>query len=72
MRLYIIETHYCVFQGGLSALMLCCEEGNLEMAKLLLVSHANPDLQQSVSTGHSLCVSSLYLASTGRFAWVVL
>ena len=45
--------YYCVFQGGLSALMLCCEEGNLEMTKLLLDSHANPDLQQSVSIGHS-------------------
>ena len=33
--------------------MLCCEEGNLEMTKLLLDSHANPDLQQSVSIGHS-------------------
>ena len=38
------------FQGGLSALMLCCEAGNSEMAKLLLNSHANPDLQQSVCT----------------------
>ena len=43
-----METLYCVFQGGLSALMLCCEEGNLEMTKLLLNSHANPDLQPSV------------------------
>ena len=51
--LLCMETLYCVFQGGLSALMLCCEEGNLEMAKLLLDSHANPDLQQSVSIGHS-------------------
>ena len=50
--LLCMETQYCVFQGGLSALMLCCEEGNLEMAKLLLDSHANPDLQQSVSIGH--------------------
>ena len=37
-------------QGGLSALMLCCEAGNSEMAELLLNSHANPDLQQSVCT----------------------
>ena len=36
-------------QGGLSALMMCCEEGKSEMAKLLLDSQANPDLQQSVS-----------------------
>ena len=36
-------------QGGLSALMLCCEEGKSETAKLLLDSKANPDLQQSVS-----------------------
>ena len=28
--------------------MLCCEEGNSEMAELLLTSHANPNLQQSV------------------------
>ena len=48
-----METLYCVVQEGLSALMLCCEEGNLEMTKLLLDSHANPDLQQSVSIGHS-------------------
>ena len=41
-------------QGGLSALMLCCEAGNSEMAELLLNSHANPDLQQSV------CILSLY------------
>ena len=41
-------------QGGLSALMLCCEAGNSEMAELLLNSHANPDLQQSV------CTLSLY------------
>ena len=37
-------------QGGLSALMLCCEAGNSEMVELLLNSHANPDLQQSVRT----------------------
>ena len=42
-------------QGGLSALMLCCEAGNLEMAELLLNSHANPDQQQSV------CTLSLYI-----------
>ena len=35
-------------QGGLSALMMCCENGNSEMAKLLLDSEATPDLQQSV------------------------
>ena len=35
-------------QEGLSALMMCCEEGNSEMAKVLLDSQANPDLQQSV------------------------
>ena len=29
--------------------MLCCEEGNSEMAELLLNSQADPDLQQSVS-----------------------
>ena len=28
--------------------MMCCEDGNLEMAKLLLNFQANPDLQQSV------------------------
>ena len=39
-------------QGGLSALMMCCEEGNSEMAKLLLDSEANPNLQQSVE-GHT-------------------
>ena len=42
---------YCMgmlLQGGLSALMLCCEEGNLEMTELLLNSHADPNLQQSV------------------------
>ena len=42
-------------QGGLSALMLCCEAGNSEMAELLLNSHANPDQQQSV------CTLSLYI-----------
>ena len=35
-------------QGSLSALMLCCEAGNSEMADLLLNSPANPNLQQSV------------------------
>ena len=40
-------------QGGLSALMLCCEEGNSEMADLLLNSPANPNLQQSVSIHYS-------------------
>ena len=39
-------THY--IQEGLSALMLCCEEGNSEMAELLLKSHADPNLQQLV------------------------
>ena len=43
-------TVYVHVQGGLSALMLCCEAGNSEMAELLLNSHANPDLQQSVCT----------------------
>ena len=33
----------------MSALMMCCEEGNSEMAELLLNSLANPNLQQSVS-----------------------
>ena len=42
-------------QGGLSALMLCCEAGNSEMAELLLNSHANPDLQQSV------CIYTLFV-----------
>ena len=42
-------------QGGISALMLCCEAGNSEMAELLLNSHANPDLQQSV------CIYTLYI-----------
>ena len=28
--------------------MMCCENGNSEMAKLLLDSEANPDLRQSV------------------------
>ena len=40
-------------QGGLSALMLCCEEGNSEMADLLLNSPANPNLQQSVCIHYS-------------------
>ena len=35
-------------QGGLSALMLCCEEGNSEMAEILLGAQADPDLQQPV------------------------
>ena len=51
--------HVCVLytQGGLSALMMCCENGNSEMAKLLLDSEANPDLQQSVEYHkHSLYV----------------
>ena len=44
-------------QGGLSALMMCCENGNSEMAKFLLGSEANPDLQQSVEYHkHSLYV----------------
>ena len=41
-------TVYISVQGGLSALMLCCEEGNSEMAELLLDAQANPDLQQPV------------------------
>ena len=43
------DYHVTVIQGGLSALMLCCESGNCEMAELLLKSQADPDLQQSVS-----------------------
>ena len=41
---------HCLFssQEGLSALMMCCDEGNSEMAKLLLHYQANADLQQSV------------------------
>ena len=39
---------YISVQGGLSALMLCCEEGNSEMAELLLDAQAGPDLQQPV------------------------
>ena len=35
-------------QNGLSSLMLCCEEGNSEMANLLLEAQADTDLQQSV------------------------
>ena len=35
-------------QEGLSALMLCCEEGNSEMAELLLDAQADSDLQQPV------------------------
>ena len=41
---------YVCVQGGLSALMMCCEEGNSEMAKLLLQSQATPNLQQSVES----------------------
>ncbi|CAI8045386.1 Ankyrin repeat and MYND domain-containing protein 2 [Geodia barretti] len=39
-------------QGGLSPLMMCCEQGKSEMAKLLLDSQANPNLQQS-NTGYT-------------------
>ncbi|CAI8034152.1 Putative ankyrin repeat protein L93 [Geodia barretti] len=39
-------------QEGLSALMMCCDDGNSEMAKLLLDYQANPDLQQS-ETGYT-------------------
>ena len=44
---------YTYTQGGLSALMLCCEAGNSEMADLLLNSPANPNLQQSVRIHYS-------------------
>ena len=44
---------YIHTQGGLSALMLCCEAGNSEMADLLLNSPANPNLQQSVRIHYS-------------------
>ena len=44
---------YTYAQGGLSALMLCCEAGNSEMADLLLNSPANPNLQQSVCIHYS-------------------
>ncbi|CAI8034649.1 hypothetical protein GBAR_LOCUS19484 [Geodia barretti] len=40
-------------QGGLSPLMMCCEQGDSEMAKLLLDSQANPNLQQSEYRIHS-------------------
>ena len=56
---YINCLHVCGLytQGGLSALMMCCENGNSEMAKFLLGSAANPDLQQSVEYHkHSLYV----------------
>ena len=50
LLIYTYIVYMCVVytQGGLSALMMCCENGNSEMAKLLLDSEANPDLQQSV------------------------
>ena len=34
--------------------MLCCEEGNSEMAELLLNSQADPNLQQLVSDDYSI------------------
>ena len=43
-----------LLQEGLSALMLCCEEGNSEMAELLLNSHADPNLQHPVM--NVLCI----------------
>ena len=50
MYRYFLKTYVmCIsVQGGLSALMLCCEEGNLEIAELLLDAQAEPDLQQPV------------------------
>ncbi|CAI8014406.1 Poly [ADP-ribose] polymerase tankyrase-2 [Geodia barretti] len=39
-------------EEGLSALMMCCDDGNSEMTKLLLNYQANPDLQQSL-TGYT-------------------
>ena len=51
--LFLIMSVYIHTQGGLSALMLCCEEGNSEMADLLLNSPANPNLQQSVCIHYS-------------------
>ena len=57
------DYHVTVIQGGLSALMLCCESGNCEMAELLLKSQADPDLQQSVSHTHRqalhMCICTL-------------
>ena len=50
--------HNLGLQGGLSALMLCCEEGNSEMAELLLASNADPNLQQSVCCVHSSSISN--------------
>ena len=46
--LILVSVIWCLIQGGLSALMLCCEAGNSEMAELLLSSQTSPDLQQSV------------------------
>ena len=55
-------------QGGLSALMMCCEEGKSEMAKLLLDSQANPDLQQSVSIPLN---NFAYYVIINRGSWIL-
>ena len=63
--------HVTLIQGGLSALMLCCESGNCELAEVLLTSLADPDLQQPVSHNrhdvalrynYSVCVTAHLLA----------
>ena len=48
ITLHCLHVYVLYAQGGLSALMMCCENGNSEMARFLLDSEANPDLQQSV------------------------
>ena len=53
----------------MSALMMCCVEGNSEMARLLLDSHSNPDLQQSVrileKVANRYIIVCLFLQDTG-------
>ncbi|CAI8034646.1 Putative ankyrin repeat protein RBE_0220 [Geodia barretti] len=53
-------------QGGLSPLMMCCEQGDSEMAKLLLDSQANPNLQQS-NTGYT---APMFACKGGHLATV--
>ncbi|CAI8021413.1 Ankyrin repeat and KH domain-containing protein 1 [Geodia barretti] len=53
-------------EGGLSPLMMCCEQGDSEMTKLLLDSQANPNLQQS-NTGYT---ALMFACNGGHLATV--
>lgn len=59
--LLLLDTYS--MQGGLSALMVCCQRGQSEIARVLLNAGANPDLQESVAFHSRYFFSAHYISS---------